>query len=116
MKRSVYRALGLASVGLGAIGAALPIMPTVPFLLLAVFFFARSNPAWEQKILDHPNWGPQIADWRERRVIRRPAKLAAITAMSAGVLFTWLTLGAPWVYISLAVLVTCGGWIATRNE
>lgn len=114
--RPLYTAGGVLAVGLATLGAVLPIMPTVPFLLLAVFCFARSNPAWEQKILDSPQWGPQIKDWRERRVIRRPAKLAAITAMSAGVIFTWLTLGVPWVYASLAILVLVGGWIATRNE
>ena len=80
--RPLYLAGGLASVGIGAIGALLPIMPTVPFLLLAVFCFARSNPEWEQRILDHPQWGPQIRDWNERRVIRRPAKVAAVTASS----------------------------------
>ena len=116
VKRPVYRALGFASVGLGAIGAALPIMPTVPFLLLAVFFFARSSPELEQRILNHPTWGPQVSDWRERRAIRRPAKLAALTAMSAGVVFTGLTLGAPWIYLSIAILVICGSWIWTRNE
>lgn len=114
--RPLYLAGGLASVGLGAIGAILPIMPTVPFLLLAVFCFARSNPEWEQRILDHPQWGPQIRDWNERRVIRRPAKVAAVTAMSAGAIVTWLTLGVPWVYASLAILVVAGGWIVTRNE
>ena len=114
--RPVYLAGGLISVALGAIGAALPIMPTVPFLLLAVFFFARSNPEWERKILEHKTWGPQVADWRERRAISRRAKIGAIGAMSAGVGFTWLTLGFPWVWISIAVLVTAGAWIATRNE
>ena len=116
MKRPIYSALGLLSVGLGAIGAFLPIMPTVPFLLLAVYFFARSNPDWEQKILDHPHWGPQILDWRERRAISRRAKTMAIGAMATGAVFTWYTLGHPWYWISIAVLVICGGWIATRNE
>jgi uncharacterized membrane protein YbaN (DUF454 family) len=116
MKRPLYSALGLASVALGAIGAALPILPTVPFLLLAVYFFARSNPAWERKIVDHPHWGPQLADWRERRAISRRAKTMAIGAMTAGAVFTWATLGAPWYWISLAVLLVCGSWIATRNE
>ena len=114
--RPLYLAGGIASVGLGAVGAVLPLLPTVPFLLLAVFCFARSNPAWERRILEHPTWGPQIADWRQHRRIRRPAKLAAVTAMSAGVVFTWATLGAPAVFISIAVLVICGGWILTRNE
>ena len=89
MKRPIHSALGLISVGLGAIGAFLPIMPTVPFLLLAVYFFARSNPDWEQRILDHPTWGPQVLDWRERRAISRRAKTMAIGAMATGAVFTW---------------------------
>jgi uncharacterized membrane protein YbaN (DUF454 family) len=114
--RPLYLAGGLVSVSLGVVGAFLPIVPTVPFLLLAAFCFARSNPAWEQRLLDHPQYGAQLRDWRERKAISRPAKLAAIGAMSVGVGFTWLTLGWPWVLISIAVLVIAGGWIATRNE
>ncbi|MGB7407312.1 MAG: YbaN family protein [Pontixanthobacter sp.] len=114
--RPLFFAGGLISVALGAIGAVLPIMPTVPFLLLAVFCFARSNPAWEQRILDHPTWGPQVRDWRERRAISRKSKTLAILAMTAGAVFTWYTLGAPYYYISLAILIICGGWIATRAE
>ena len=116
MIRPLYSALGLVAVGLAVVGTVLPIMPTVQFLLLAVYFFARSNPAWEQRILDHPYWGPQVRDWKERRAISRPAKLAAITAMSAGVIFTWATLGHPWYLVSIAILLVVGGWIATRNE
>ena len=114
--RPLYAAGGIISVGLAAIGAFLPIMPTVPFLLVAVFCFARSNPAWEQKILDHPHWGPQVKDWRERRAISRRAKTMAIGAMSLGAIVTWYTLGDPWYWISIAVLVICGSWIWTRNE
>ena len=116
MKRPIYKALGIASATLGAIGAALPIMPTVPFLLLAVYFFARSSPELEQRILDHPVWGPQVKDWRERRAISRRSKAIAILSIAAGVVFTWYTLGAPYYYVSLAILVVCGTWIATRNE
>ncbi|MGI8943261.1 MAG: YbaN family protein [Qipengyuania sp.] len=116
MKRPIYTGLGILSVALGALGAALPIMPTVPFLLLAVYFFARSNPEWERRILDHPTWGPQVKDWRERRAISRRAKTMAICAMATGAVFTYFTLGEPWYYISIAILVIAGGWIATRNE
>ena len=114
--RPLYLAGGIISVALGAIGAALPIMPTVPFLLLAVFCFARSNPEWEQRILDHPHWGPQVLDWRERRAISRKSKIVAIIAMTIGAGFTWYSLGEPYHYLSVAILVICGTWIATRNE
>jgi uncharacterized protein len=114
--RPLYLAGGLASLALGLIGVALPIMPTVPFLLLAAFCFARSNPEWEQRLLDHPRYGPSLRDWRERRAISRRAKVAAVGAMSVGVGFTWLTIGWPWVLVSLAVLTIAGIWIWTRNE
>ena len=116
MTRPIYLATGLIALGLGLIGIALPIMPTVPFLLLAAFCFARCRPDWEQRLLDHPHYGPGLRDWRERQAIRRPAKFVAIGAMAAGVGFTWFTIGWPWVTISLAVLAICGTWIWTRNE
>ena len=116
MTRPVYLVGGLVALALGMIGIALPIMPTVPFLLLAAFCFARSRPDWEQRLLDHPRYGQSLRDWRERGAIGRKAKIGALGAMAAGVVFTGLTVGWPWVLISVAVLVICGGWIWTRAE
>lgn len=116
MTRPIYLVGGLVALALGIIGIALPIMPTVPFLLLAAFCFARSRPDWEQRLLDNPRYGPSIRDWRERRAIGRKAKIMAVSAMAAGVVFTGLTVGWPWVLISVAVLLICGGWIWTRAE
>jgi uncharacterized membrane protein YbaN (DUF454 family) len=42
--------------------------------------------------------------------------VSAVLAMTAGVGFTWFTVGWPWVLISVAVLVTVGPWIWTRAE
>jgi uncharacterized protein len=116
MTRHLYLGLGITSFALAMIGIVLPIMPTVPFLLVSAFCFARSNPAWEQALLDHPRYGPPLRQWRDRRAISRKAKISAVLAMSAGVGFTWFTVGWPWVLISVAVLVIAGSWIWTRAE
>ncbi len=114
--RRLYLAAGLLFVAFAAIGAALPIIPTVPFLLVAAFCFARSNPAWERRILEHPTFGPQVKEWRERRAIPRRVKVISILSLVAGVVFTWATLGFPYAWISVAALVLVGAWIWTRAE
>ena len=114
--RRAYFAAGLFFFALGAAGIPLPLLPTVPFWLLAAFCFARSNKRWEEYLLNHPQAGPQIRDWRERGAISRRSKVLAIGSIAAGVGFTWATIGFPWVWISVGVLATLGPWIATRPE
>jgi len=116
MKRPVFLTFGLLFLGLGLIGIALPILPTVPFLIVAAFFFARSNPEWAERLYQHPVYGPSLRDWRDRGAIGRRAKFAAIIGMSVGVIFTFVTVGAPFFLISVAVLAIFGPWIWTRPE
>ena len=43
LKKMLYVLVGCIGLGLGAIGAVLPMMPAFPFLMLAAFCFARSS-------------------------------------------------------------------------
>ena len=43
MKKIVYIVVGCISLSLGVVGTILPILPTVPFLLLAAYCFAKSS-------------------------------------------------------------------------
>jgi len=116
LRRQLYLAGGLICVALGTLGVFLPLLPTVPFLLLATFCFARSNPVWEQRLLDHPRYGPPLREWRERRAISRKGKVGALVAMAFGVVLTAVTAGWPWVLIPSVVMGITGTWIWTRAE
>lgn len=114
--RPLWLAGGLITAGLGLIGAVLPLLPTVPFFLLAAFCFARSRPEWEQKLLDNARFGPPLRQWRERRAISRRAKLAALTAMAASVALSAAFIGWPWVLAPAIACSITGAWIWTRAE
>jgi uncharacterized membrane protein YbaN (DUF454 family) len=57
-----------------------------------------------------------MREWRDRRAIGRNAKISALTAMAAGAVVSWLTIGSPWALAVIAVLLATGTWICTRPE
>jgi hypothetical protein len=114
VRRFLYLGLGFASLALGAAGVVLPLLPTVPFVLLAAFFFARSSPRLEARLLDHPRFGPHIRAWRERGAIGPAGKRAALFAFAFSALLGLVLLPFPWLLAPAAAGLLGGSWIATR--
>lgn len=83
--RVIWLIFGLTCVALALIGVVLPLLPTVPFLLLAAFCFARSSERLHNWLLSHKTFGPMIDDWNSSGAIRPSAKRAA--TLSIGVVF-----------------------------
>jgi len=81
--RLLWAVLGLICVGLGMLGVILPLLPTVPFMLLAAFFFARSSERLHNWLLSHRDSGPAIVDWHERGVISQRVKRISTAAIMA---------------------------------
>lgn len=74
MKKIIYIFIGCISLGLGIIGVILPILPTVPFVLLAAFCFARSS-----ERLD--DWFKNTKLYRENNIKNGMTKQAKIRIM-----------------------------------
>jgi uncharacterized protein len=82
--RIVFLILGLTFSGLGFLGIFLPVLPTVPFLLIAVGSFARSSARLEGWLLGHRHFGPVLSDWHLHGAIPRRGKLMALAGMALG--------------------------------
>ena len=79
--KSILALLGLISLGLGIVGAFLPLLPTVPFVLLSAFLFARSSDKLHNWLITHKIFGQLIRDYHEERGITIQGKVAAISMM-----------------------------------
>lgn len=115
--RILWFTIGAVALTLGIIGIVLPIMPTVPFLLVAVWAFARSSPRLRAKIMSHPKYGPPIRAWEDHGAIGRWAKIWAIVAMAVGVVIAFF-IGLPiwWVATQFGICTAVGSYVATRPE
>ena len=115
--RIIWVSLGLLCVALGAIGAVLPLIPTVPFLLLAAFFFARSSERLHNWLMEHPQFGQPIIDWQERGAISRPVKwLASLSIVGSFGIALILGLRPTLLVIQATTLAAVTVFIWTRPE
>jgi uncharacterized membrane protein YbaN (DUF454 family) len=83
--------LGSLSVGLGAIGIFIPLLPTTPFLLLAAACFFRSSDKLYQRLISNRWFGRYLKNYREGKGVPVITKVIGIGAL-------WITIGFSAVY------------------
>lgn len=111
LQRPVFLALGLMFVGLGLLGSVLPVLPTIPFMILALWCFARSSKTFHDWLYHHRIFGPPLRKWDQHRVIPPIAKFAAVTAMAASMIYVSLYSTAPWYALAaMGAFIVYGAW------
>lgn len=113
----LWRTGALLALLIGIVGIALPVLPTVPFLIVAAWAAGKGWPSLERWLLSHPRYGRGIRAWREHGIVPRKAKIAAtIMMMGSAVLIqftvepTWLRIGVPLTMLAVAI------WLWRRPE
>ena len=113
--RLTWLVVGLVALALGAIGIAVPLLPTTPLILLAAFCFARSSNRLHEWLVTHDIFGPLIENWRRYGAISQRAKIISVVSMAA-VLAISLALAVPTgvIIVQLVVLGAAALFILTR--
>jgi len=101
---------GWFSLAAGVVGIFLPLLPTVPFLLLAAACFARSSVRFHTWLIDHTYLGPLVRDYLKDGCIPVRAKRVAICMVwisfpASAILFVhvlWVKI----VLLSIALAIT----------
>jgi uncharacterized membrane protein YbaN (DUF454 family) len=107
MRRVLWNTLGFASLGLGLIGAVLPLLPTTPFMLLAAFAFGQGSPRFRGWIVAHPTFGPAVSRWEASGAISRRHKWIGCGAMALSLAVS-LALGLPPAALAIQALCLAG--------
>lgn len=115
VRRIVYIGLGFAFVGLAALGAVLPLLPTTPFVLLASYFFVRSSERLHRWLLRTRVFGPLLNDWHEYRGLRPSVKAFAFASLALAGTASMLVGNLPphWLVV-LVVMVSIGAGVIWR--
>lgn len=93
--RHLFAAAAALCLGLGALGAFLPVLPTTPFVLLAAYFLSKGHPEWHARLRASRSFGPVIRDWEDRGAVSMRAKTLASVVMAALAALMWSSAGMP---------------------
>jgi uncharacterized membrane protein YbaN (DUF454 family) len=105
LRRALYIVLGCVGLFMGTVGAIMPLLPAFPFLLLAAFSFARSDPRLHTWFINTKLYKYNFEGFMQGHGMPRLAKarvVATITiVMTAGVCFM---LAIPWGQALLEII------------
>ena len=118
MRQAVHKklliVLGWFFVLLGAVGVLLPVLPTTPFLVLALALFANSSPRFHQMLLDNRWFGGVLRQWEMSKTVSRPIKKRAsvllVISFSISIALLHGRLGLQLMLVSIAVIFLVFIW------
>lgn len=104
MKKGFYLITGFLSLGLGAIGAALPMLPTFPFLMLAAFCFARSSEKLDRWFKSTRLYQDNLQDFVAGKGMTKKAKIRVMSTVTLLMSIGFVMMGLKGIVIGCLVL------------
>ena len=105
MKKVLYIILGCIGVGLGAVGAVVPMLPAFPFLMLATFCFTRSSEKLDRWFKGTKLYQDNLADYVAGRGMTVKTKVRIMITVTALMSIGFIMMGLKGIVTGCIVLV-----------
>jgi len=117
MNRWLALVLAYFFLALAIIGAFLPIMPTVPFLILSAWFAARGSERLHGWLYAHPHLGKLLIDWEREGAVSRSGKILSATALTGSWIIMYYRFDNIWLLAGIgALFIGITVYMVTRPE
>ena len=104
MKNILYTILGCVGVGVGAVGAVIPMLPTFPFLMLAAFCFARSSKRLDRWFKNTKLYKDNLVDFVAGRGMTKKAKIRIMVTVTLLMSVGFIMMGLKGIVTGCVVL------------
>lgn len=104
-KKAMYIVLGFICLGLGAVGVALPILPTTPFLLVTAFCFARGSERVNNWFLSTGLYKKHLDSFVKSRSMKLQTKVVILAVASALLLGAFFAMKNIYGRIFIVILI-----------
>lgn len=93
LKKILYITLGCIGVGLGAVGAVVPMLPAFPFLMLAAYCFARSSEKLNHWFINTKLYKKNLESYVAGKGMTKKTKVGILTMVTILMLIGFLMMG-----------------------
>ena len=104
MRKSLYISVGIIGLGLGAVGAVMPMLPAFPFLMLAAYCFGKSSERLDQWFRNTKLYKDNLEDYVSGRGMTRKAKIRVVITVTVLMSIGFLIMFGKGIFIGCAVL------------
>ena len=104
LKKIIYLILGFICLGIGCVGIALPILPTVPFFLVTVFCFAKSSQRLHTWFVGTKMYKNHLEAFVQKKGMTAKTKAAIITSVTLLMGFGFFMMMRKGIYIPCVIL------------
>ena len=92
MKIIIFKILGFLFVGIGVLGIFIPLLPTTIFLIIASYFFMKSSPKLNDKLINNKYLGVYLKNYKDKKGIPFSSKDTSICLLWTSIIFSALLL------------------------